>query len=458
MNCSIAIVGTGPAGFYLADLLSKKLEHCQLDLIDRLPTPFGLIRAAVAPDHIPTKNITRQFERVLQRENVRFLGNVELGRDVSYDELKACYNVVIIATGAIEDRALNLEIHDTENDPSIRSVTEHAKIEGIYGSGQFVTWYNAHPDRHDFTPKLDGKAVAIIGNGNVALDIARILGKTNDEMIGSDISLEAQRLIAQSAIEDIYIIGRRGPVEASFTPFELEELSQLSRCVPLIYNADNTSNTIPQHIGEGYDNRESKIRQKNLELLQHYSQNQADQKPIRLHFLFWHSPNKINTKNGRIASLNLKKTQLQGNDLIETDQALTLTIDTLISAIGYRSTPISGVPFEQQSGRIAHKAGRVESGVYCVGWCKRGPQGVIPSNRADAIDMAKMIIADLEANPITQIKTGPAAMDQLLDSRDIRVVSTEDWHKIDQAEIERAPKGKIREKFMTIEQMLATLD
>lgn len=453
MNCSIAIVGTGPAGFYLADLLTKKLEHCQLDLIDRLPTPFGLIRAAVAPDHIPTKNITRQFERVLQRDNVRFLGNIEVGRDISYDELKANYDLVILATGAIKDRELTiegLELQDSE--------TGNSAIEGIYGSGQFVTWYNTHPDHHGFTPKLNGRAVAIIGNGNVALDIARILGKTPEEMKGSDINPQAQRLIEKANIEDIYIIGRRGPIEASFTPFELEELSQLNRCVPLIYNSDGESSTIPQQVGDGYDTRESKSRQKNLELLQSYSENQVDDKPVRLHFLFWHSPIKIAAENGHITSLSLKKTQLKDNHLIETDQTLTLTVDTLISAIGYRSTEISGVPFDQQTGRVTNQAGRVEDGVYCVGWCKRGPQGVIPSNRADAIEMAKTIIADLEISPITQPKPGRETIDQLLTRRNIRVVTTEDWHKIDQAEINRAPVDKVREKFATIEQMLAVLD
>ena len=451
MSHSIAIVGTGPAGFYLADLLSKKLEHSQLDLIDRLPSPFGLIRAAVAPDHIATKNITRQFERVLQRDNVRFLGNIEIGKDISYDELKACYDTVIIATGAIEDRQLLLEGADSE---------------GVYGSGRFVTWYNAHPDRYDFSPKLDGKHIAIIGNGNVALDIARILSKTPDEMADSDINPKAQQLIKDSPVEDIYIIGRRGPEEACFTPFELEELSQLSQAVPLVYSANGESLLIPQQIGEGYDGRESKIRQKNLEILQRYSENQAGDNAIRLHFLFWHNPSKINTENGRISSLSLNKTQLKNNRLVETGETLTLPVDTLISAIGYRSTPIPGMPFDQPAGVVRNEQGRVEAGVYCVGWCKRGPQGVIPSNRADAIEMAKTIIADLEAKPSdqsnnqcrTQPKPGPGAIDELLSARKIRVVGTDDWHKIDQAEIGRAPEGKIREKFTTVEQMLAVLD
>lgn len=451
MSHSIAVVGTGPAGFYLADLLTKKLDHCQLDLIDRLPSPFGLVRAAVAPDHIPTKNITRQFERVLQRDNVRFLGNIEVGQDISYEELKACYDTVIIATGAIEDRQLSLEGADSE---------------GVYGSGRFVTWYNAHPDRHHFNPKLDGKHIAIIGNGNVALDIARILSKTPEEMTDSDINPQAQQLIKDSPVEDIYIIGRRGPEEASFTPFELEELSQLNQAVPLIYSPNGESLSIPQQIGEGYDSRESKIRQKNLEVLQSYSKNQAGNKAIRLHFVFWHSPGKINTESGRISSLSLNKTQLEDNRLVETGETLTLPVDTLISAIGYRSTPIPGIPFDQQAGIVRNEQGRVEAGVYCVGWCKRGPQGVIPSNRADAIEMAKTIIADLEAQPSdhsnsqsgVQTKPGPDAIDELLSARKIQAVSTDDWRKINQAEINRAPEGKVREKFTTVEQMLAVLD
>lgn len=451
MPHSIAVVGTGPAGFYLADLLTKKLDHFQLDLIDRLPSPFGLVRAAVAPDHIPTKNITRQFERVLQRDNVRFLGNIEIGRDISYDELKTCYDTVIIATGAIEDRKLSLEEADSE---------------GVYGSGRFVTWYNAHPDSNHFNPLLDGKHIAIIGNGNVALDIARILSKTPEEMTGSDISSQAQQLIKDSPVEDIYIIGRRGPEEACFTPFELEELSQLNQAVPLIYRPNGESLYIPQQVSDSYDSRESKIRQKNLEVLQSYSENQVGNKAIRLHFVFWHSPSKINTESGRISSLSLNKTQLEDNRLIETGETLTLPVDTLISAIGYRSTPIPGIPFDQQAGIVRNEQGRVEPGVYCVGWCKRGPQGVIPSNRADAIEMAKMIIADMEAQSSyqsnnqsrAQAKPGPDAIDELLSARKIQAVSTDDWRKIDQAEINRAPEGKVREKFTTVEQMLAVLD
>ncbi|SKA20423.1 ferredoxin--NADP+ reductase [Oceanospirillum multiglobuliferum] len=428
MTTSIAIVGSGPSGFYLADLLSKKIENSQVDLIDRLPSMFGLVRAGVAPDHIGTKNISRQFERTLQKDNVRFLGNVEIGRDVSYDELKSIYDIVIITIGALEDRELGIEGSD---------------LDAVYGSGRFVAWYNGHPDHRDLNPKLDGKSIAIIGNGNVSLDIARILAKTPEEMVGSDISQHAQDAIAASTVEDIYLIGRRGPIEASFTPPELGEFAEMTRCVPLVQNIE-----VPAEVGEGYDPRDAKARQRNLEILQEYAANTPEQKPVRLHFLFWHSPKAITGNNGRISNLILENSA---------GESVNLPVDTLFSAIGYRSKAIPGMPFDEQRGIVANDNGFVESGVYTSGWCKRGPNGVIPANRADSMDVAKRIIADLEATPIVEHKAGSHAMDQLLNERNIRVVNNEDWQRISQAEVDRAPEGKPREKFTSIAEMLAVL-
>lgn len=427
MTTSIAIVGSGPSGFYLADLLSKKIEDSQVDLIDRLPSMFGLVRAGVAPDHIGTKNISRQFERTLQKENVRFLGNVEIGRDISYDELKSIYDIVVITIGALEDRELGIEGSD---------------LEAVYGSGQFVAWYNGHPDHRDLNPKL-GRSIAIIGNGNVSLDIARILAKTPEEMVGSDICQHAQDQIAAANIEDIYLIGRRGPVEASFTPPELGEFAEMARCVPLVQNIE-----IPSEVGEGYDPRDAKARQRNLEILQEYTTNTPDQKPVRLHFLFWHSPKAIQGTDGRISALALQTAE---------GETLTLPVDTLFSAIGYRSKAIPGMPFDEQRGIVANDNGFVEAGVYTSGWCKRGPNGVIPANRTDSMEVAKLILADLERSPIGEHKAGSQAMDQLLAERQVRVVSTEDSLKISQAEVDRAPEGKPREKFTSIAEMLAVL-
>jgi ferredoxin--NADP+ reductase len=437
MSISIAIVGSGPSGFYLADVLSKKVENSQIDLIDRLPSMFGLVRAGVAPDHIGTKNISRQFERTLTRDNVRFLGNLEIGRDVSYDELKSLYDIVVITIGALEDRDISIEGSD---------------LDAVYGSGSFVAWYNGHPDHRDLSPKLDGKSVAIIGNGNVSLDIARILAKTPEEMTGSDICQHALDAIAEAPIEDIYLIGRRGPIEASFTPPELGEFAEMARCVPLIDDCE-----IPAEVGEGYDPRDTKSRQKNLEILQTYTDNQANSKPVRLHFLFWHSPKAIIGASGRIEALELNKNSLQDGKVVATGETITIKTDTLITAIGYRSKAIPGMPFDEDRGIVANNDGVVETGVYTSGWCKRGPNGVIPANRADSMAVAKRIMADLGTSPISEPKSGCAGMDNLLIERNIRVVTTDDWQKINQAEIERAAEDKPREKFTSIQEMLDVL-
>ena len=210
----IGIVGAGPSGCYLADALGRKLPGAGIDIFDRLPTPFGLVRGGVAPDHQGTKNIARQFERTLGKDGVRFLGNIAVGRDISYEELKAACDVLVIAIGALEDRRLGIP---------------GEQLDAVYGSGQFVAWYNGIPDGRELNPKLDGKSLAIIGNGNVALDIARLLAKTPDELANSDLCAHARAAFEASRIEDIWLIGRRGPLDASFTTAELAEFGE--RCV-----------------------------------------------------------------------------------------------------------------------------------------------------------------------------------------------------------------------------------
>jgi len=217
MSISIVVVGSGPSGFYAADALLRKLTDCRIDIVDRLPTPYGLVRGGVAPDHQSTKAVQRVFERTATRPNVRFLGNVEVGRDVRYDELKRCYDAIVIAIGCPIDRKLGIL---------------GEALKGVYGSWSFVGWYNGHPGHCDLTPDLGGHAVAVIGNGNVAIDCVRVLAKTPAEMAKSDLCRHAAKVIANAPIEDIYLIGRRGPVQASFTPVEIAELGGLERCVP----------------------------------------------------------------------------------------------------------------------------------------------------------------------------------------------------------------------------------
>lgn len=435
---NIAIIGSGPSGCYIADMLAKKLKDAQIDIFDRLPTPFGLVRAGVAPDHQGTKNIVRQLERTFARGNVSFVGNVHIGTDITYQELKDNYDVVAVTIGAVKDRALGIP---------------GDQLEGVYGSGEFVAWYNGHPDKTYLEPNLDGTGIAIIGNGNVALDIARVIAKTPSELSSSDITADAATTISKSPVQDIYLIGRRSPLEASFTNMELKEFGELERCVTL---AD--PDQIPAALPDDFDPSSANTVNQNLETLRVYAANSAESKPIRLHIMFCTSPVKITDTDGRVSGLLLEKNRMVEGRAESTGEYLELDVETIISAIGYQSEPIDGMPFDDGRGIVRNEDGRVEQNVYTSGWCKRGPQGVIPANRAEAMTVAKQIISDLEANTEAGTKPGFEQIAALLDKRHVRSVSYTDWQIINDAEIERAEGDKPREKFTRIDEMLALLD
>ncbi|MGB0468582.1 MAG: FAD-dependent oxidoreductase [Pontibacterium sp.] len=434
----IAIIGSGPSGCYIADMLSKKRSDIQVDVYDRLPTPFGLVRTGVAPDHQGTKNIVQQFERTFLRENVRFAGNVTIGRDVSYQALKTHYDLIAVTTGAQEDRTTDIE---------------GEKLQGVYGSGAFVGWYNNHPDQDHLKPALDGTGIAIIGNGNVALDIARVLAKTDSEMEGSDISPDVASAIATSPVTDIYLIGRRGPVEASFTAAALNEFNMLERCVPLVDPAQ-----IPAALPDDMNPVTALMVGKKLEFLRTFAANQPDDKPLRLHFLFYATPVEILDDKGRAGGLRLAKNHLINKQPQATGETFDLPVQTVISAIGYHSQPIIGMPFDEKKGIVSHQDGLIEESVYAAGWCKCGPQGVIPTNRVDAMAIAKRMITDLEARPLAGTKSGFREISQLLQRHHIRVVSFEDWQTISAAETASAADNRTRKKFNSINEMLAILD
>lgn len=430
----IAIVGSGPSGLYVADALSRKLSQAHIDLIDRLPTPLGLLRGGVAPDHQGTKNIARQLERVLSRENVRFLGNVEIGRDASYAELKSLYDIVVITIGALSDNRMDIPGED---------------LDGVYGSGAFVAWYNGLPAARDLDPHLDGASLAIVGNGNVALDIARLLGKTAEELATSDLCAHARGKLAISAIADLWLIGRRGPLEAGFTTIELAELGQLAR-VALLVDAGQ----IPSQVPAEYPEERRKLIEKNLDVLRDYADRDGQsEKPVRLHFLFNAAPVAMSGER-RVRKLKLERTRMESGHCVLTGETLEIPADTVISAIGYRSTPFPGLPFDEQRGIVANQQGRVEPGVYASGWCKRGPQGVIPANRADSMAVAELIMVDLTPGQAS-CKPGGKELDRLLAERGVRVVDYSGWQKINAAEVARGVAGGIpREKFTRIDEML----
>ncbi len=428
----IGIVGAGPSGCYVADALGRKLPGARIDIFDRLPTPFGLVRGGVAPDHQGTKNIARQFERTLGKDGVRFLGNIAVGRDISYEELKAACDVLVIAIGALEDRRLGIPGED---------------LDAVYGSGQFVAWYNGIPDGRDLEPRLDGKSVAIIGNGNVALDIARLLAKTSDELATSDLCAHARAAFEASRIEDIWLIGRRGPLEASFTTAELAEFGELSRVATLVDPAQ-LSQAIPEDLGE--DQR--KLAEKNLEVLRTYAaRGEQGARPQRLHFVF-HAAALAIAGEGRARQLMLQTTRVVHGEAVTCGGTFSIPADTVISAIGYRSAAFPGLPFDTLRGVVANTLGRVESGVYAAGWCKRGPQGVIPANRADSLAVAELILADLVTHEGSR-KPGSPLIDSLLAERGAQAVGFASWQKINAAEV-AAGQGRPREKLARLEDLL----
>jgi len=428
----IAIIGSGPAGYYTAEAAQKKFgDDVSIDILDRLPVPFGLIRFGVAPDHQSIKAVSRRYEKVALTDNVRFVGNVSVGSDVTVDELGQHYDAVVLATGAPNDRALTID---------------GADLQGVYGSAAFVGWYNGHPDFKDLNPPLDGRDVVIIGNGNVALDVARILSKTRSEFDGSDIVEHALDAIVASHIENITFLGRRGPHQIAMTPKELGELGRLENACPRVDNAD-----LPD---EGADALLEPGMRKAVMLLREFSaipESYRFDKKIDVNFDFFASPITIEG-DGKVERVVIEKTTLDDQMRSQsTGETYTIDASLVISCIGYQTPPIEGVPYEHGRGRFASDEGRILPGLYCVGWARRGPSGTIGTNRPDGYAIVELIEEDLSTG---QGKQGRAGLDDLLSSRNVDVVTFKDWKKIEEAENERARKGAPREKFVDIEAMI----
>jgi NADPH-dependent glutamate synthase beta subunit-like oxidoreductase len=428
----IAIIGSGPAGYYTAEAAQKQFgENVRVDVIDRLPVPYGLIRFGVAPDHQSIKAVSRRYEGVALSDNVRFVGNVMVGRDIAIDELLEIYDAVILATGAPNDRALGISGQE---------------LPGVFGSAAFVGWYNGHPDFADLAPPLDGKHVVIVGNGNVALDVARILSKTRAELGGSDIVSHALDSLETAKIEDITILGRRGPHQIAMTPKELGELGHLERACPRVDRAD-----LPE---EGEDSLLEPGMRKSVTHLREFAaipESYRATKPIGIEFDFFAAPVAVEG-DGKVERIIVERTTLD-SDLRSKGTGETYAIDCsmVIACIGYQTPPIEGVPYEHGRGRFANVEGRVLPGLYCVGWARRGPTGTIGTNRPDGYMVIEQVAADI-ANGSG--KAGRTALDALLEKRGVQIVKFSDWKKIEEAEVARAREGAPREKFVRIEDMI----
>ena len=423
----IAIIGSGPAGYYTAEAL-QKAEDIAIDVIDRLPVPYGLIRTGVAPDHQSIKAVSKRYEGVALADNVRFVGHVAVSQDVSIDDLTGLYDAVVLATGAPDDRPLGIP---------------GADLPGVIGSAAFVGWYNGHPDFADLAPPLDARGVVVVGNGNVALDVARILAKTPAELVGSDIVAHARTALTASAVQHIHILGRRGPHQIAMTPKELGELGHLERAAPRVDPAD-----LPD---PGDDALLEPGMRKSVTHLRAFVANPVA-KPVIIEFDFFAMPVAIEGE-GQAQRVIVERTMLDA-DLrsVPTGERYVIDAGLVIACIGYQTPPIPGVPYEHGRGRFANDEGRILPGLYCVGWARRGPSGTIGTNKPDGARVAEMVLEDVGRGAG---KAGRPGLDALLASRGVTPVTFRDWRKIDAAEVAAAMDGNPREKFVSVEAMLA---
>ena len=430
----VAIIGCGPAGYYSAEALQKLFgEGIRIDMIDRMPVPYGLIRFGVAPDHQSIKAVYKRYEKVALSDNVRFVGNVEIGPDISMDELLGLYDAVILATGAPHDRSVGIE---------------GADLAGVIGSAAFVGWYNGHPDFADLDPPLDVAAAVVIGNGNVALDVARILSKTRSEFAGSDIVGHALEALEGSAIRDIFVLGRRGPHQIAMTPKELGELGHLQNAVPIVEEGDFPPVEADAALEPG--------QRKSVTLLRDFPAVDPAGKAKRIHFDFFAKPLAILGED-RVSAIRVERTRLdERQSAVGTGEIYEIPCGLVISCIGYRTPPIEGVPYDEAGGKFLNQEGVISAdgsgALYCVGWARRGPSGTIGTNRPDGYEVAEKIHSALGEGDSG--KAGGDGLDRIAAERHLDLVSFSDWQAIEAAEAARARDGSPREKFVAIEEML----
>jgi ferredoxin--NADP+ reductase len=433
----IAIIGSGPAGYYTAEAAQKLWgDDVRIDIFDRLPVPYGLIRTGVAPDHQSIKGVARRYEATALSQNVRFVGNVTVGTDVSIEELQNLYDAVVLATGAPRDRPLDLPGEQLRN---------------VFGSAAFVGWYNGHPEFAQLDPDLSGKTAVVIGMGNVALDVARILSKTPEEFAGSDIVGHALDTLVASGIRHITILGRRGPHEIMMTPKELGELGNLTRAVPCVDPADLPDEAEDVLLEPGIRKAVNHLR--SFAVLP-----ESPQAEIKVEFDFFAAPKAL-LGEGRVEALEVERTRVETGRAIGTGEFYEIPADLVVACIGYRSMPIPGVPFDERAGRIANDEGRVTRGLYCVGWARRGPSGTIGTNRPDGFGVVEKIAEDIAAGTLgTGGKAGREGFDALAAARSLDIVTFRDWKRIEEAEAVRARAGAPREKFVDVADMIRARD
>ena len=442
----VAVVGSGPAGFYAGGALLDAEVPFEVDMIERLPTPWGLVRLGVAPDHPKLKTVSRAFERIALKPGFRFFGNVEVGRDLTHQDLTQLYDAVIYAFGAQSDRRLGIPGEE---------------LPGSWSATELVAWYNGHPDFQELEFDLNVERAVVIGNGNVALDVARMLARTPEELAPTDTTDPAIEAIGASTIRDIVVVGRRGPAQASWTTQELKELGELAGADVVVDPAELVLD--PRSEASLEQDTNSK---RNMDVLRDFAAREPTGKPVTVRLRFLASPVAIHG-NGRVESIELVRNQLEEQDgrlvAVPTDEHETLDCGLVFRSVGYRGVGLPELPFEERRGTIRNELGRVVdtdgrhvAQSYCAGWIKRGPTGIIGTNKKDATETVAQLLEDVQAGRVAHREEAtPDAVEALLAERDIRAVMYPGWASIDELERAAGEKlGRPRVKLRTWDELL----
>ena len=437
----VAVVGSGPAGIYASDLLVKSDLDVQIDLFEKMPTPFGLIRYGVAPDHPRIKGIVQSLHNVMEKEEIRFLGNIEVGKDITVEEMREYYDAIIFATGATADKRMGIPGED---------------LKGNHGAGEFVGFYDGNPNfERDWD--LSAESVAVVGVGNVSLDVSRILAKTADELLVTEIPDNVYAALKKNRAKEVHVFGRRGPAQAKYTPKELKELDE-SPTIEVIVN--------PEDIEYDAASEEARRAAKSTDLvcqtLESYAMREPGDAPHKLYIHFFESPVEVLTEGDAIVGIRTERTEFVGDGNVRgTGETIDWDVQAVYRAVGYRSTPLEGLPFDHGSGTIPHEAGRVLEGgapkeaAYVTGWIKRGPVGLIGHTKSDASETIACLLEDLDSLPAPSGGDPDALLRHLLDSG-VEITLWDHWERLDAHEIALGESaGRERVKVVERDEMVA---
>lgn len=450
----VAIIGSGPSGFYAAEHLQKQQTlTVEIDMFDRLPTPYGLVRGGVAPDHAKIKSVTKVYDKIAAHPNFRFYGNVEIGKDISHEELLDHYHMVIYAIGAQTDKRLEIPGED---------------LAGSHAATEFVAWYNGHPDYQHYEFDLTQEAAAVVGVGNVAMDVCRILARSHNELVPTDIADYALEALKNSNIKTIYVLGRRGPAQAAFTNPEIKELGEMEDADIIVLPDEAELDPLSEQLLATTSDR---AMQRNVEIIKSYAARGAGSKKRQIVMRFLVSPVEIigTDKVEAIKIVKNKLTQKSDGSLrsVATEETEILPVGLVFRSVGYRGVPLPGVPFRDDWGTIPNEEGRIVQpdtkapvlGEYVVGWIKRGPSGIIGTNKPDSQATVNEMLEDLSAGKILNpARPSRVEMEATLVKRQVKYVTFADWLVLDQLEQERGVAvGRPRLKFTSIPAMLEAL-